>query len=120
LTSRDGSPKGPFASIAFFSRSGYFWAPALCVWIFAHERSSLQRVVDITSGRYENSQSPWLARLPFRDGTGEPVEIFCAWNCTSSKTKRVAYRPEQARVGTDASSVQPSEARLAGAWRLRW
>src|SRR5215469_13647981 len=33
--------------------------------------------------------------------------------------KSRSYRPEQARVGTGAPSVQPSEARLAGAWRLR-
>jgi len=37
----------------------------------------------------------------------------------ASKKIEYSYRPEQARVGTDASSVKPSEARLAGAWRLR-
>jgi hypothetical protein len=33
--------------------------------------------------------------------------------------RKVTKKSEQARVGTDASSGQPSEARLAGAWRLR-
>jgi hypothetical protein len=32
---------------------------------------------------------------------------------------KVTKKSEQAHVGTDASSGQPSEARLAGAWRLR-
>src|SRR5579864_7134514 len=33
--------------------------------------------------------------------------------------RKVTKKSEQARVGTDASSGQPREARLAGAWRLR-
>jgi hypothetical protein len=71
--------------------------------------------LDITSGRYENSQYPWLARLPFGDGWNRRVcGNFLCVKLHQQQNKSRSYLPGQTRVGTDASSVQPSETRRSG------